>query len=155
MLALVHICYRNCSVAYSLSALELTPSILFVFVRLFYFLLSPRSYSCSGKKCALPLSEPLVDHRPVKKKWLEEDLTYVCVGGVTLQWLRWLRVSLDVWGIVFFFCIFDERHVAVVGIELWMSPWVSCLVFGESWRYLQACRERDYAQIDIANFGVT
>ena len=28
------------------------------------------------------------------------------------------------------FCIFDERHVAVVGIELWMSPWVSCLVFG-------------------------
>ena len=20
------------------------------------------------------------------------------------------------------FCIFDERHVAVVGIELWMSP---------------------------------
>ena len=42
----------------------LTPSILFVFVRLFYFLLSPRSYSCSGKKCALPHSEPLVDHRP-------------------------------------------------------------------------------------------
>ena len=28
------------------------------------------------------------------------------------------------------FCIFDERHVAVVGIKLWMSPWVSCLVFG-------------------------
>ena len=37
---------------------------MFVFVRLFYFLLSPRSYSCSGKKCALPPSEPLVDHRP-------------------------------------------------------------------------------------------
>ena len=43
---------------------ELTPSILFVFVRLFFFLLFPRLYSCSGKKCALPLSEPLVDHRP-------------------------------------------------------------------------------------------
>ena len=50
---------------------------------------------------------------------------------------------------------FDERHVAVVGIELWMSPWVSCLVFGESMRYLHwggpevnwelACRERGYA----------
>ena len=31
---------------------------------------------------------------------------------------------------------FDKRHVAVVGIELWMSPWVLCLVFGESMRYL-------------------
>ena len=36
------------------------------------------------------------------------------------------------------FCIFDERHVAVVGIELWMSQWVSRLVFGESRRYLYA-----------------
>ena len=26
---------------------------------------------------------------------------------------------------------------------------------GESRRYLHACRERVYAQIDIANFGVT
>ena len=50
-------------------------------------------------------------------------------------------------------CVFDERHVAVEGIELWMSPRVSCLVFGESRRYLLVCRERDYAQIDIANFG--
>ena len=51
---------------------------------------------------------------------------------------------------------FDERHVAVVGIEVWMSPCsFVCLVFGESRRYLHACRERDYAKIDIANFGVT
>ena len=35
----------------------------------------------------------------------------VCVVG---------RVSDCVF--LFFFCIFDERHVAVVGIELWMSP---------------------------------
>ena len=34
--------------------------------------------------------------------------------------LRWQRVSSDVRDCVF--CIFDERHVAVVGIELWMSP---------------------------------
>ena len=25
-------------------------------------------------------------------------------------------------GLCFFFSIFDERHVTVVGIELWMSP---------------------------------
>ena len=36
------------------------------------FLPLPRSYSCSGKKCALPPSEPLVDHRP-RRKWLEES----------------------------------------------------------------------------------
>ena len=40
--------------------------------------------------------------------------------------LRWQRVRDCV------FCIFNERHVAVVGIELWISPRVSRLVFGES-----------------------
>ena len=79
MLALVHICYRKCSIAYSLSALELTPSILFVFVRLsFYFLRPPRSYSCSGKKCVLPPSEPLVDHRP--RSEMVRRMMNVCGG---------------------------------------------------------------------------
>ena len=56
---------QECKVLHnSPSALELT---LFVFDRLFYFLLSPRSYSCSGKKWALPPLEPLVDHRPMKR----------------------------------------------------------------------------------------
>ena len=56
----------------------LTPSVLFVFVRLFYFLLSPRSYSCVAvKKCALP-PQPLVDHRPAKKEMVRRKLT--CVG---------------------------------------------------------------------------
>ena len=89
---------------------------------------------------------------------LQDSWRFVSIETkLSYEKLIWQRVSLDVWGIVFFFffCIFDERHVAVVGIELWMSPWVSCLVFGESRRYLHARRERDYAQIDIANFGVT
>ena len=45
-----------------------------------------------------------------------------CVVGRVRDCVRW---------------IFDERHVAVVGIELWMSPCsFVCLVFGESMRYL-------------------
>ena len=44
----------------------LTPS-LFVFVRLFCFLLFPSIvFLCGDKKCALP-PQPLVDHRPAKK----------------------------------------------------------------------------------------
>ena len=69
------------------SALELTPSIWFVFVRLFYFLLSPRSYSCSGKKCALPTSESLVDHRLAVKRMVRRVMN-VCRGeggNVTLM----------------------------------------------------------------------
>ena len=42
------------------SALELTPSVC----SLFSFLSLPWLYSCCGKKCALPQSGPLVDHRP-------------------------------------------------------------------------------------------
>ena len=57
-----------------------------MFVRLsFYFLRPPRSYSCSGKKCALPPSEPLVDHWP-RSEWLEELIWRA--GAVTLQWRR-------------------------------------------------------------------
>ena len=52
----------------------LTPSVLFVFVRLFYFLLSPRSYSCVAvKKCALP-PQPLVDHRPAVRSGMVRRL---------------------------------------------------------------------------------
>ncbi len=57
-----------------------------MFVRLFYFLLSLRSYSCVAvKKCALP-PQPLVDHRPAKK-WNGEKTDLKCGGGegVTLQ----------------------------------------------------------------------
>ena len=35
-----------------------------------------------------------------------------------------------------FVAFLTKDIVAVVGIELWMSPSVSCLVFGESRRYL-------------------
>ena len=63
-----------------LPLLLVTPS-LSVFVRLFVFSCLPRSYSCGGKKCALP-PQPLVDHRPAKKKtWLEDRDNVVGVRG--------------------------------------------------------------------------
>ena len=47
------------------SALELTPSILFVFFVCSFFPPVPSIvFDVVVKKCALPLSEPLVDHRP-------------------------------------------------------------------------------------------
>ena len=67
-LALVCTCTR-CYITLP-SALELTPSILFVCS------LSSHSLDCTDvavRKCALPLSEPLVDHRPrsgmVRRSW--------------------------------------------------------------------------------------
>ena len=54
------------------------------------------------------------------------------------------------------FAFLTKDIVAVVGIELWMSPCsFVCLVFGETRRYLHACREQGDAQIDRANLGVT
>ena len=52
-----------------------------------FFLPLPRSYSCSGKKCALPPSGPLVDHRPKRSDMVRRGCN-VCGGeGVSLQYI--------------------------------------------------------------------
>ena len=62
--ALVLVC--TCTMIHnSPSALELTPGILFVlFICSFYFPVPSIVFDIAVKKCALPLSEPLVDHQP-------------------------------------------------------------------------------------------
>ena len=59
------------------SALELTPSILFIlFVCSLFSLTAPTIvFLVAVKKCAMPLSEPLVDHRPLREMVEEVDVT--------------------------------------------------------------------------------
>ena len=83
--------------------------------------------------------------------------------GLWVLWRNWVMRSWEGWdgsvcrrtcGGLCSLC-FNERHVAVVGIKLWMSPWVLCVWFlGEyafsplKWsrgKMGARCRERDYA----------
>ena len=90
--------HRECSVTkLPFLHLEMTQAILFV-CSLFFFSHSLDCISVAMKKCVIPLSEPLDDHRP-RLKWFRRSWCIRGAEGVSLQYrnsLVWLD-TLDAW----------------------------------------------------------